>query len=584
MGEAVTSISRLIRNNAIFGAPKRWRNSQREIMLHGAYQSVLAAPPIVSGSVRTSMNMSNNTFTALFPVRYARTHDKSNVQCANPVMEFWNGYVVSTGAAGLTTLERGPNNAIPADAKCTYEYSILTGITGRGTDQSAATLTRATFNGMLGDAAFIAAGGAVRNDGYTIDVPENFTFRTDPFSLALAAGEHYFHQMKVKGLDTQRYPINITSHGAGVGDLLYNAAAEAGPGATGDLIVSKNWVGVTSPNQFGGSFAPIMVLGTGLAGTKVVGVEGDSIIREVTGSATLALTSTDLGDADGVQCFAKRALNAAGYSYIDVSVSGTNAKDIRAGMPSARRAYGLQYCSAVITDMLHNDRATGRTFLSTNGLGTLYAWHNDWLRSKIKAGGRVIRTTLSPATNSTVAISALTSVGTTATATTASTATLTTGQTVAIAGATGGTTAYNGSYVVTVTDATHFTYTFAGTSGVAATGTLTWADGWATAANQTPKNGDATYPSISEAALTGGQFTLADKIMRRGAYAAVPYGGVGECDAGFDLYSYVGDASGLYQVDGTRYYGTDDGTHPKPALQIAAAAGLQPLLPELLGF
>ena len=68
-------------------------------------------------------------------------------------------------------------------------------------------------------------------------------------------------------------------------------------------------------------------------------------------------------------------------------------------------------------------------------------------------------------------ISSLASVGTTATAQTSSAHGLGTNQQVTITGATPA--AYNGTYPVTVTDATHFTYSFAGGTSPA-TGTITY--------------------------------------------------------------------------------------------------------------
>lgn len=72
----------------------------------------------------------------------------------------------------------------------------------------------------------------------------------------------------------------------------------------------------------------------------------------------------------------------------------------------------------------------------------------------------------------TYSISSLTSVTTTATATTSADHGLSVNDTVVIAGATQ--TEYNGTYTVkTVADATHFTYTFAGSATTPATGTIT---------------------------------------------------------------------------------------------------------------
>jgi hypothetical protein len=69
-------------------------------------------------------------------------------------------------------------------------------------------------------------------------------------------------------------------------------------------------------------------------------------------------------------------------------------------------------------------------------------------------------------------VRSLTSSGTTATATVDSTAGMASGLIVAMSGATGATTAYNGSYVVTILNGTQFSYTFAGTGDVAAAGTV----------------------------------------------------------------------------------------------------------------
>jgi hypothetical protein len=72
----------------------------------------------------------------------------------------------------------------------------------------------------------------------------------------------------------------------------------------------------------------------------------------------------------------------------------------------------MAYGSVVITDHLHNDRRSGIGFEATGGwseatpapwnntgLRVRYAWHNGWLRSKLKAGTRIVRCTLAPATN-----------------------------------------------------------------------------------------------------------------------------------------------------------------------------------------
>jgi hypothetical protein len=192
-------------------------------------------------------------------------------------------------------------------------------------------------------------------------------------------------------------------------------------------------------------------------------------------------------------------------------MAGFGRSDIRADL--------MQYGSAVITDHLHNDRRSTVAFTATagwsetnrapwnsTGLRTRYAWHNDWLRSKLAEGARIVRCTLAPFTNST--------------------------------------------------------------------------DGWATTAGQTGKNDDAAWAADYATGATGDQFKLNDLIMRRGAFAALPYGTAGEPDAGFDLYAAVGGtADGRWPAGATT-----DGTHPSESRQAAAAAALAPLLPGLLGF
>ncbi|WP_058634310.1 hypothetical protein [Aureimonas ureilytica] len=217
----------------------------------------------------------------------------------------------------------------------------------------------------------------------------------------------------------------------------------------------------------------------------------------------------------------KRALNMKGYSFIDVSLSGSNIGNQFAGYdagPSALRRVFRQYCDGVITNHAGNDRRSGITFenvgaapgslndASGNGLRVLTSWHNSDLRATLRGPKRIVRTTLLPATTST--------------------------------------------------------------------------DGYATTANQTGKNDDAVWVSDYATSANGDQFKLADLNMRRGAYAALPYGGAGECDAGWDMYAASGHtADGKFAPNST-----NDGTHQFVANIVAAANDLAPRLPALLGF
>lgn len=462
-----------------------------------------AAEAITSGSVRSQM-MTNAGGTYAGGERVShRQRDRTNVAVARPWFEYFHGRIAATGAVGMEIeggLTSGTTNA--------YRAAILTGIVGAGKNQAGATLTRATFFGMQG-----VGGCTVSADGFTVTVPNGTRFRTDRFALSLAAGESYFVQTETVAVDGSAagYPIGRYRVPA-LGDLSFNSPAAS----TADLVFAADWTAVWNGTA-GGALGPVAVLGGG--GAPVVIVDGDSIIAEAARPGT-GHNSSDGGDAWGVKCFAKRALNAAGHAFIDVSVSGSNVGNLMAGFGrDGLRAALLGYGQAVITDHLHNDRKSGTAFTATggwtpaapaawnnNGLGVRYGWHNDWLRARLKPGARIVRCTLVPATNST--------------------------------------------------------------------------DAWATAAGQTGKNDDATWAADYATGAAGDQFKLNDLIMRRGAYAGLAYGGAGECDAGYDLAAAIGaTADGRWPAGAT-----SDGTHPGEALQVAAAADLQPRLAALLGF
>ena len=459
--------------------------------------------PITSGSVRSQM-MTNAGGTYAGGERVThRQRDRTNVAIARPWFEYYHGRIAATGAVGME-LESG----LTGGKTNRYRAAILTGIAGAAKNQAGATLTRATFFGMAG-----VDGCTVSGDGHTVTVPSGGRFRTDRFELVLPAGAEYFIQTETIAADGSAvgYPIGRYRVPA-LGDLSFNNAAAS----TADLVFSTDWGSVWDGTP-GGALGPIAVLGGGAA--PVVVVDGDSIVAEAARPGT-GHNSSDVGDALGVKCFVKRALNAAGYAFIDVSVSGTNVGNYMAGFGrNGLRAALLGYGDAVITDHLHNDRKSGIGFEATggwteanlapwnnSGLRVRYAWHNAWLRSKLKPDARIVRCTLAPATTST--------------------------------------------------------------------------DGWATVAGQTGKNDDATWAADYATGTVGDQFKLNDLIMRRGAFAALAYGDADECDAGYDLYAALGGTIDGRWPAGT----TADGTHPSETLQTAAAADLAPRLPALLGF
>lgn len=472
----------------------------------------VALPSTVSGSIRSLPMTGQAGSIAGGERRTWRQFDRSNVRCADPWFEFHGGRILATGVVGMSIETTIAGSAHPNN----YRAAILVGVSGTGANQSAATLHELTFFGMLNDAAFVAAGGAVSPDGKTITVPNGYRFRSDRLiGVILVAGQAYVIQSEgvaasgaVNSFPTGRLAVPA------LGDMsVTHAAAHSG------VVYSKDWTGLNS-SGLGSAFGPIAVLGTGEPGVKTVIVDGDSIISLSASPATGPFGTSDIGNSLGAVAFAKRALSEAGYSFIDVSIPGSNIGNFMAGFDkSGIRADLMKYGDAVITDHGHNDRKSGTAFdavagwteaspaaWNSTGLRTRMAWHNDWLRTKLKPGARVVRCTLAPTTTST--------------------------------------------------------------------------DSWATPGNQTGKNDDAVWQADYATAANGDQFKFSDLVMFRGLYAGLAPGGAGLHDAGYDLYVALGGTADGKWPNG----GTLDGTHPAEALQIAAGADLKPRLAALIGW
>lgn len=485
----------------------------RSLVLGMGGGDVGEALPVVSGSVRAQLpNGQSGTFGGGERATH-RQWDKTLAAISNPWFEFFHGRILSNGTTGASI-----EVALSDAAACNYRAALLKGITGSAKNQSAATLIPCTFYGMLDDDAFVSAGGAVSGDGQTITVPPAWWFRSDGMATSFYALEPYMVQTECIAADG-----SVKNNPRGrycridLGDLNVNVAAASGA----NWVFAKDWTAVTSSN--GSAFGPIATLGTGQPGTKTVIVHGDSIICEAALPGT-GTNNSDYGDASGAKAFAKRALNAIGQPYIDVSVSGTNIGNLMAGHDkTGLRARLMQYGDALITDHGHNDRRSGVVFdavagwsegspntWNSTGLRTRFEWHMDWLRTKLRPGARIIACTLAPQTNST--------------------------------------------------------------------------DSWATTGNQTGKNDDSAWASDYATGSNGDQFKLGDLIMHRGLYSGLTYGAAGQPDAAFDLYAaFNGTADGKWPVTGAANYATSDGTHPSESLQIAAAATLAAALPSLLG-
>ena len=243
---------------------------------------------ITSGSVRAQMMVGQSGTYAGGERATHRLRDRTNVAVARPWLEFFHGRILSSGVVD-TELETGLASGVTAK----YRAAILTGISGTGKNQAGATVHRATFSGMLVDAAFVAAGGAVSADGLTVTVPNGWRFRSDRLELALTAGEEYFVQTECVAANGAVAP-NPRGRACipALGDLTFNEAA----GSSADTVFRKDWGAVWNASLTS-AFGPVAVLGSGSA--PVVIVDGDSIICDLAAPGTGA-NGTDAGDAFGV--------------------------------------------------------------------------------------------------------------------------------------------------------------------------------------------------------------------------------------------------------------------------------------------
>lgn len=327
-----------------------------------ALAAAAGAAPTISASIRAMLPMANNTPATRGSTGWwsNRGTDYSAKTVTNPRFEWWNGWVNQAGQTGQAAEHA-------ASTPLVIRASLLTGVTPPALDQSAATLTRLTFFGMLLDAAFVAAGGTVSGDGYTISIPGGFWATSDAaVGITLTAGAPFMVQLEeyVQSTDVLAY----VTRARGSGDL--GDAAAITTVSQPSLVTSKNWTGQ--------SFASAnirfhqAVLGTGSAGDKSVLVFGTSI---------LAPDGNDLtGDAKGARGYVRRALNAAGYSHFAMAVPGTTLNDIYLyGGDSARMRYA-KYSSAVIFDCA-NDR-TG----NWNDAGGIYA-KLKWIGQRFRTNG-----------------------------------------------------------------------------------------------------------------------------------------------------------------------------------------------------
>lgn len=218
---------------------------------------------------------------------------------------------------------------------------------------------------------------------------------------------------------------------------------------------------------------------------QVFGIYPLAIIGDASPRPTLLIGNSichggdDTPDNDGHIGYLARSIGGSA-AYINAGSYGDALALMR--LHGEYRRACARYTKNAIVEYAVNDLEVGRSLakIKTDLV---------WLWSDLAARGqRVFQTTITPKTISTVAISTLTSSGTTATATIPATqaAALSVGQTVQIAGATPA--GYNGNVVVSGIAGQAISYTLlAGASNLGAASVLgTMSDLWASAAFQSP--------------------------------------------------------------------------------------------------
>lgn len=317
--------------------------------------------PIISGSVRAMLPIAGNTPSTRGSNGYMTTRitDYAVRTVRNPQFDWWAGWVNSAGQTG-----QAAEHAL--GAPLVIRASLLTGVTPPALNQSSATLWRLTFFNMLLDSAFVAAGGTVSGDGYTVSIPSGLWARSDPvFGATLGALSAYMLLMEEHYASTD--VLAYATRARGSGDL---GDAVTASGSQQSYVTSKDWTGT--------SFATTNlrhcqgVIGMGSPGDRSVLVYGTSI---------LAPDGNDNnGDTYGARGYVRRALRQGGYPHFAAAVPGTTINDVYLyGGDSARLRYAA-YADAVVYDAA-NDR-TG----NWADAGGIYA-KLKWLGQRFRAAG-----------------------------------------------------------------------------------------------------------------------------------------------------------------------------------------------------
>lgn len=356
--------------------------------------------PIVSAAVRVRIS-GGDAAVGSNNVTSTRIGEKTNVAGSAPSVEYWNGWV----NAGLPTAAQ----EVGSGSATTLRMALVTNLSGVSLNQSSATITQLTWfnvingvsdfafklDGSVGTPSeFLANGGSVSNDGFTIVVPDGWRVRSDPATnITFKSGERYYIQLEDSKAQGLRRPNIGVAQKTALGDATRQQAT------TGTMVFSKDW---SSASQSNGALitSPINVWMTGELGQKVVATAGDSIITE-TGDLIVGTTTLD-GDGDGCLGFANRALNSAGYSWVRTSVPGTKASTVYTYGGHSQRLLSLRYCQAVISNMGHNDRGLAWSGAAPSGFLALHRWYWNQLRQNcLNSSGRIIQCTYLPKVTST---------------------------------------------------------------------------------------------------------------------------------------------------------------------------------------
>lgn len=323
--------------------------------------AVLAAsavtPTVVSASVRTRPAAGVGTAGANF-IRTARIEDYALVPCRDPWIEYSATYVNTA----LTTAphEVATTNATPVAG------AFLVGLSGNGQNQSGATLTPVTWNNaaagtagyvgvVVGEVAnqlviaykngsqFSAAGGSISGDGITLTLPGGWWARSDS-AVGVQLNGRYAYHWEGSSPQGQQY-LNSVSGRTSLADLGKDSTVRSG-------LLLKDWTSLTGVGVGTVNVSPCAVFGISDAGKRCIGIDGDSIHNDNfdrDGSA-------QYGDAFGSYGYAGRAARLAGYPFVRTAISGEAATPINTYGGWALRRQLLRFCSAILTDMGHNDR------------------------------------------------------------------------------------------------------------------------------------------------------------------------------------------------------------------------------------